>query len=155
VYGSPLQWPGYDPTSCGAEGSNGLAANPQTCSGFILAPDAYTGKFDTFGAFKEPQRLTVNLQLAYEPTPTTRLTLVMTGLLDECYQRGYAWDNPSTCVYAQLPSNALAPVGNFVPLSQAPQQLAYPYSSWYNNSQTGFVGQKLPFQAFLTFDVKI
>jgi hypothetical protein len=155
VYGSPLQWPGYDPTTCGAEGSSGLAANPQTCSGFILAPDVYTGKFDTFGAFKEPQRLTVNLQLAYETSPTTRLTLVMTGLLDQCYQRGYAWDNPSTCVYAQLPSNALAPVGNFVPLSQAPQQLAYPYSSWYNNSQTGFVGQKLPFQAFLTFDVKI
>ena len=57
------------------------------------------------------------------------------------------------CVYAQLPSNHLAPAGNFV--TNPPVQLAYPYSSWYNNSQTGFVGQKLPFNAFVTFNLKI
>jgi hypothetical protein len=84
------------------------------------------------------------------------VTLAMTGLTDTCFQRGEPWDNPSTCVYAQLPSNNLAPVGNFVTdPSKIPIQLAYPYSSWYNNSQTGFVGQKLPFGAFLDLSVRI
>jgi hypothetical protein len=80
----------------------------------------------------------------------------MTGLMDQCYQHGYPWDNPTTCVYAHLPSNKLAPVGNFVTdPAQIPIQLKYPYSSWYNNSQTGFVGQRIPFNAFLTLDMKL
>jgi hypothetical protein len=54
-----------------------------------------------------------------------------------------------------LASNLLAPAGNFVPASQTPIQLLYPYGSWYNNSQTGFVGQKLPFNAFLSADIKL
>jgi hypothetical protein len=56
-------------------------------------------------------------------------------------------------VYAQLASNLLAPAGNFV--ADPPIQLKYPYGSWYNNSQTGFVGQKLPFNAFLSADVRL
>ncbi len=151
-YGSPLTYPGYDPLSCTAT-TGGTQADTTTCGSYLFIPDKYSGKFDSFGAYKEPMRLTVNLQLAYQTSPTTHLTLTMTGLLDTCYQRGYEWDNPSTCVYAQLPSNHLAPAGNFV--TDPPIQLAYPYGSWYNNSQTGFVGQKLPFNAFVTFDVKL
>jgi len=154
-YGSPLVWPGYDPVTC-AGASTGLQANPQTCSGYLFIPDKFTGKFDTFGAFAEPSRLTANLQFTYTPSKAVTVTLAMTGLTDTCFQRGEPWDNPSTCVYAQLPSNNLAPVGNFVTdPSKIPIQLAYPYSSWYNNSQTGFVGQKLPFGAFLDLSVRI
>ncbi len=154
-YGSPLIWPGYDPTSCTAA-TTGLQADTTTCSNYLFIPDKYSNKFDTFGAFAEPSRLTANLQLGYEMSHNTKLTVAMTGLTDTCFQRGYAWDNPSTCVYAQLASNLLAPVGNFVTdPSKIPVQLAYPYGSWYNNSQTGFVGQKLPFGIFVDLSTRI
>ncbi len=151
-YGSPLVWPGYDPVTCTGT-TTGNQADTTTCASYLFIPDKYTGKFDTFGALKEPTRLTTNLQLSYEATPKVKFTLTMTGLLDQCFQRREPWDNASTCVYAQLPSNLLAPAGNFV--TSPPPQLAYPYSSWYNNSQTGFVGQKLPFSAFLSADIRL
>jgi len=118
----------------------------------------YTGKFDNQGAFREPTRLTVNFQTAYEFNRKVRAVLTLTGLVDRCYQRGYAWDNSATCVYAQLPSNGLAPVGNFITPGSGiaiPPQLQYPYSSWYNNSQTGYVGQRIPFAAFLNLEIKL
>jgi hypothetical protein len=153
-YGSPLSWPGYDPTTCGALAS-GTEPNTQTCTGAILQPDVYTGGFDKQGAFREPTRFTLNFQTGYEFTKNLRAVLTLTSLIDHCYQRGYRWDNPTTCVYAQLPSNHLAPVGNFVDPSTAPVQLRYPYGSFYNNVQTGFVGQMLPFSAFLNLEVRL
>ena len=155
-YGSPLSYPGYDPTTCGANVGSSLQANTQTCSGYIFIPDKYTGQFDSFGALREPTRLTANLQFGYNSSRNVTFTLAMTGLIDRCFQRGYQWDNGSTCVYSNLASNKLAPAGNFISdPSQVPPQLLYPYGSWYNNSQTGFVGQKLPFGAFVTMDVKL
>ncbi|GAC1409546.1 MAG: hypothetical protein NVSMB64_18330 [Candidatus Velthaea sp.] len=154
-YGSPLTWPGYDPTTCGAALAGTTSADTKTCSSAILQPDIYTGRFDQQGAFREPTRLTVNFQTGYEFNRNVRTVLTLTSLIDHCYQRGYAWDTPSTCVYAQLPSNHLAPVGNFVPLASAPVQLRYPYGSFYNNVQTGFVGQKLPFSAFINLEVRL
>jgi hypothetical protein len=84
------------------------------------------------------------------------LTVAASGLIDHCYQRGYAWDNPSTCVYAQLPSNYISPVGNYVtPTSAAPVQLQYPYGSFYNNVQTGFSGQKMPLTFFANLEFRL
>ena len=80
----------------------------------LFIPDVYTGKFDNQATFREPTRLTANFQIAYEVTPRVRAVLTLTGLIDHCYQRGYAWDNAATCVYAQLPSNGQPPVGNFL-----------------------------------------
>jgi hypothetical protein len=153
-YGAPLSWPGYDPTSCSAPVN---AVNQATsCSVAINIPDVYTGVFDKQGAFEEPTRFTLNFQAGYELSRNTKVTLALTSIIDHCYQRGYAWDNPTTCVYAQLPSNLLAPAGNFItPLSSAPIQLQYPYGSFYNNVQTGFSGQKMPFGAFVTLQMRI
>jgi hypothetical protein len=147
-------YPGYDPTTCAASPSAN-PANSQTCSGYLFIPDKYTGKFDSFGALREPTRLTLNSQFSYDVSKSIKITLTMTGIEDLCFQRKYPWDNGSTCVYSQLASNLLAPAGNFVPAAQTPVQLLYPYGSWYNNSQTGFVGQKLPFNAFLSADIKL
>jgi len=71
-YGSPLSYPGYVPGACAATGSaaadGSFAADPKTCgisplsgNSFLLAPDTYTGRFDTLGAFDQPSRLTFNL----------------------------------------------------------------------------------------------
>jgi hypothetical protein len=154
-YGSPLVYPGYDPTTCAANVGTSTAANTQTCSGYLFIPDKYTGKFDSFGALREPTRLTLNTQFSYDVSKNIKVTLTMTGLEDLCFQRKYPWDNGSTCVYSNLASNLLAPAGNFVSPAQTPVQLLYPYGSWYNNSQTGFVGQKIPFNAFLSADIKL
>ena len=151
-YGSPLVYPGYDPLTCSGT-TAGTAADTTTCSNFLFIPDKFSGKFDSFGAFREPTRLTTNLQLAYQASHAVTFTLAMTGITDTCYQRHEPWDSTSTCVYAQLASNLLAPAGNFV--ADPPIQLKYPYGSWYNNSQTGFVGQKLPFSAFLSADIRL
>ncbi len=151
-YGAPLSTPGYDP-SC-ATTSTPLANG--TCSGQIFIPDQYSGIFDKQGQFEEPTRFTLNLQTGYEFSKNVRLVAAATGIIDHCYQRGYAWDNPTTCVYAQLPSNLLAPVGNTVtPVSSAPVQLQYPYGSFYNNVQTGFTGQKMPLTFFLNLEVRL
>jgi hypothetical protein len=151
-YGSPLVWPGYDPTTCHATVPGGNHADTTTCTqGAIplFIPNPYTGHFDGQGSLQEPSRFTGNLQVGYQLGKGVTATLVMTSLFDQCYQRGYAWDNATTCVYGQLPSNHLAPVGNFFPAGAAPVQLRYPYSSWLNNEWVGFVGQRLPFTAFL------
>jgi Carboxypeptidase regulatory-like domain/TonB dependent receptor len=155
-YGSPLVYPGYDPLTCAGTVGTGNKADTTTCSNFLFIPDAYTGKFDSFGALLQPSRLTANMQFSYEASKNVRVTLAMTGVMDRCFQRGYPWDNGTTCVYAQLASNLLAPAGNFVSNpADVPLQLRFPYGSWYNNSQTGFVGQRLPFSAFLTMDVRL
>jgi hypothetical protein len=152
-YGSPLSTPGYDPSTCTP--MPGLTT-PQTCTGTLAIPDTYSGVFDKQGAFQEPTRLTVNLQTAYEINHNVRVTLAASGLIDHCYQRGYAWDNPSTCVYAQLPSNYIGPTGNYVtPVSSAPVQVQYPYGSFYNNVQTGFSGQKMPLTFFANVEFRL
>ncbi|MDB5042023.1 MAG: hypothetical protein JWN27_2749, partial [Candidatus Eremiobacteraeota bacterium] len=76
---------------------------------------------------------------------------------DKCYQRGYAWDDPNICVYSQLPSGGagVGPSGNFLPIDQTPVQLRYPYGSFSNNLNTGFVGTKIPFQAALDVRLKM
>lgn len=161
-YGSPLAYPGYIP-----DGGCTDPAHPYSCSGFtsasgqgldfLMIPDAFTGKFDNLGAFKEPARLTLNLQTSYDFSKQTRLTLTMTGLVDKCFQRGYAWDNPNICVYSELPSGGagLGPTGNFLPVEQTPVQLRYPYGVFMNNLNTGFVGTRLPFQAALDLRIRI
>ena len=167
-YGSPLAYPGYVPTGCAAAaGAAGavLAADPKTCTGlsavsgqtYLLIPDAFTGRFDTLGAFDEPSRLTLNLGASYAPTKRLTFTGTLTGLVDKCFQRGYAWDDPNICVYSQLPSGGagLGPSGNFLPVGSTPVQFRYPYGVFNNNLNTGFVGSTIPFAAFLSAQVKM
>jgi hypothetical protein len=152
-YGSPLTWPGYDPATCAT------APAPNTATGvpcgMLLIPDVYTGKFDAQGAFVAPSRLTANMQIAYQIDNRVNVTLSMLSLIDQCYQRGYVWDNAMNCQYGQLPSNHLAPVGNFVPLATAPIQLRYPYGVYGNPTNNGFVATRMPFSAFVNVNVKL
>jgi hypothetical protein len=168
-YGSPLAYPGYVPNACsaaaGTANANGVfAADPSTCGGsalsglpFLLQPDAFTGKFDNLGAFNEPERLTLNFAGSYDLTKNVRLSFAVTGLVDTCFQRGYAWDDPHICVYSQLPSGGvgLEPSGNFVPLAQTPVQLRYPYGVFNNNNETGFFGTTIPLQASAELQFKL
>jgi hypothetical protein len=151
-YGSPLVWPGYDPTTC-ASTTAGNTADPTTCGGFIFTPDKFTGKFDNLGQFNQPQRLTMGLQAEYDFSSHISTTLTFANLIDTCYQHRMPWDNGTTCMYAQLASNLLAPAGNFV--ASPPIQLAFPYGNWYNNLEIGQEGQKLPIEATLQVTFKM
>ena len=165
-YGSPLAYPGYIPRACLAAGApaGGVAqADPSTCGGasavsglpFLLIPDAFTGKFDNLGAFDEPQRLDLNFATTYQASKDVKISVILTGLVDTCFQRGYPWDDPHICVYSQLPSGGagLGPSGNFLPIASTPIQLRYPYGVFNNNFNTGFVGTTIPIQA--SFDVQV
>jgi hypothetical protein len=90
------------------------------------------------------------VSLSYEWSPRLKTTFTAANLIDHCWQKGFPWDNTSTCEYAQLASNLLAPAGNFV--ANPPVQLRYPYGSWYNNIEIGQIGQKNPIEA--TFEVE-
>jgi len=168
-YGSPLAYPGYIPSACATVGAVGTAGstvvNPASCAGssksaglpFLLIPDTFTGRFDTLGAFDEPQRITVNFAASYQASKNVKLTLALTGLVDACIQRGYAWDDKNVCVYSQLPSggNAFGPSGNFIPLANTPIQFKYPYGVFNNNLNTGFVGTPIPFDASFNVQIKL
>ena len=157
-YGSPTQWPGYFPNSCYRPGASwrmahANAADPSNCDDGgnlpLFIPDSFTGGYDNLGAFKEPWQLQMGLAFSYDVSPRVTARLNFTNLLDVCGQRGYAWDNPSICVYGSLPTNFLYAAGNFYPNSKSavpPPQLQYPYSFWFNGNNTGFLGVVEPMQ---------
>jgi hypothetical protein len=176
-YGSPLQWGGYDPTTCTAT-LNALmptlpanTADPQNCSGIVFRPDPYNGnKFDTLGSFKEPWQLSASLGISYDVSPKVSAHLSLVNIVDYCGQRGYAWDNGSVCAYGSLPVGIMGPYGGtpdqggFWPNSACltggggctvPPQLLYPYSFWFNGANTGFDGVRIPMEATFSLDIKI
>jgi hypothetical protein len=159
-YGSPLTYPGYVPQSCTEiPGTSDPNAPGKTCTGdtlhggAVFLPDPYTGKFDGLGSLRQPSQLTMNLQLAYSPSKMVTIRVLGSNLYNKCFQRGYAWDSANTCTYSNLPSNILAPSGNF--LTNAPAQVKYPYGPWFNITQVGYWGVLQPFQATLNVDFRI
>lgn len=156
-YGSPLVWPGYVPQSCSKEPSSTPLTPGVSCpggaAGAVFLPDPYSGRFDNLGAFVEPAELTANLQASYDVTPRMTLTVQTVNLYNQCFQRGYAWDNSVTCVYSSLPSNILAPSGNFV--KNPPPQLRYPYGTFFNVTEVGISSVRQPFGFFADLSIKI
>lgn len=152
VYGSPLSWnddiTGLEHPSTGTIFPNQLAGNP------LMIPDPYTGRFDNFGDFKQPSRFTMNMAFGYQMSSRVHSTLTISNIIDQCNQRGYAWEYSHVCMYSTLPSSFLTPTGGSVANAAAngPVQLRYPYAMWLNNNNTGFVGVKMPIEA--TFDVQ-
>jgi hypothetical protein len=157
VYGSPLVYPGYVPQSCTAD----PATTPQdpgvSCSGgALMIPDPYTGnKFDAPGSLRQPSQLTMNLQLSYDISPRMSLTIIANNVYNRCFQRGYAWDDRNTCIYSNLPSNILAPSGNFLASPATPIQVKFPYATWFNNTQLGYTSELQPFQITADLNIKL
>jgi len=153
--------------SCSGTGGPGIApyvtasnGNPFTATkGAIFVPDPYTGSFDSLGALREPSQLVMNLQVSYDINPRMSVTVVANNLYNQCFQRGYAWDTKTACWYSSLPSNVLPPVGPGTQpgafLTNAPQQLQYPYGIWFNNTQVGITSAKQPFQITGELNIKL
>ncbi|MGZ6217268.1 MAG: TonB-dependent receptor domain-containing protein [Vulcanimicrobiaceae bacterium] len=159
VYGSPLVYPGYVPQSCAADPAATPATPGVSCSGgsigALFLPDPYTGKFDAPGSFHQPWQLSANLQMSYDINPRVTVTLIANNIFNKCYQWGTVWDTPTTCIYSNLPSNILAPSGNFLAKSSTPIQVLYPYGNWFNNTQVGYTSALQPFQLTVGLNVKL
>lgn len=169
-YGSPLVWPGYVPQSCTGNPSATPLTPGATCNGFytttaggvttphnvgaIFLPDPYNGyRFDNLGTYLQPQQLSLNLSASYDVSSRITISASAVNIYNQCYQRGYAWDNPQTCVYSTLPSNILAPAGNF--LTKPPVQVKYPYGTFFNITEIGNSSMIQPFNLFVNATVKI
>lgn len=166
-YGSPTQWPGYNPTSCYAPPSSwvathGKAPDPASCDDFgalpLFIPDPFTKGYDNLGAFKQPWQLQMGLAFTYDVSPRITARLNFTNIIDVCGQRGYPWDQSWICAYSSLPTNFLYPAGNFYPnsiSSRPPPQLQYPYAFWFNGNNTGFLGVVQPLQVTGSLTIKL
>jgi Carboxypeptidase regulatory-like domain/TonB dependent receptor/TonB-dependent Receptor Plug Domain len=156
-YGSPLVWPGYVPQSCSRQPAKTPLTPGVSCpggaNGAIFLPDPYSGRFDNLGAFIQPSEFSVNMQASYDITPRMTLTVQAVNLYNQCFQRGFAWDNSVTCVYSSLPSNILAPAGNF--LKNPPRQLRYPYGTFFNVTEVGISSVRQPFGFFADLNIKL
>lgn len=143
-YGTPLAMIGNDP----------LTGNTSQ----IVIPDDFTGQFDNMGAFMQPSRFTGNLAFGYELTKRAQLSIAMASIFDSCHQRGYAWDRTNFCAYTTLPFN-VAPNSStfFNSFNSAPgdPNYKYPYTVQNGNNNTQFIGTRIPFQAYVTLQLKI
>jgi hypothetical protein len=163
-YGSPLVYPGYVPQYCSRQPAlspttPGVScANPNNFTApigsAIFIPNPYTGnQFDNLGALREPSQFTLNLQMSYEVSPRVSLTATVDNIVNACGQRGYAWDNNTTCTYGNLPSNVLPSSGNF--LTKPPIQVKYPYGTFFNITEVGATAVIQPLSFFVNFNVKL
>ena len=103
-YGTPGDFQGLDPRTCTANQAsigvttapNPLAADYTSCShaavgasgtapGYLWIPDPYTGKFPSFGAFRQPWQFNMGMQIQYAATPRTTLNLSIVNLVNRCF----------------------------------------------------------------------
>ena len=168
-YGAPETTNGFDPSTCAGPnlgalapgdprypfGGSGDAANAQSCTGSLVIPDQYTGKFDAIGAFVEPSELNVHLGISYQATPNVTYAVNLANLVNTCFggsKEPWVSGNSKYCNYA---SNAyfVPPAGNFFnPTTTIQQYVKYPY--WPNaTGDNGINTIPQPFSA--TFSVQI
>ncbi len=100
-YGSPLDIQGYDPRSCSLNSAgSGITklspkTNPLQCNyldarnigqnGYLYIPDPQTGVFSAMGSYENPSLIAGNLQIAYDLSPSIKLTLLGSGLFRSCF----------------------------------------------------------------------
>jgi hypothetical protein len=70
-----------DYTSCHAAqvGANG------TTPGYIWIPNPYTGKFNTFGQYRQPWEFNMGLQLSYTLSPNATANVAVVNLVNSCF----------------------------------------------------------------------
>jgi len=90
-YGEPLSGFGIDPSSCTGDprypygASGGAAYDAMTCGNTIAAPDPYTHLFDGIGAFRGPSQFLMHMQISYDLSSRTTLTMNMANIVNSCF----------------------------------------------------------------------
>ncbi len=177
-YGSPSDVIGLDPRTCSQnQGTSGFTTgNPQnadytscasaaTPSGNLYVPNPETGRFDGFGAFRQPWQLNLGLQVGYDLNPRLRLSLSATNLLNRCFggsatpwSRAFA-PSSTVCGYQANPfyvnnfANGSGPTdaaANGVPLNP---YFAHSFVPSY--ADTTSFGYAQPLQIFARLEVRL
>lgn len=104
TYGAPNDILGLDPRTCGQNnaaagivtaGTDPLRADYTSCgsaetnngtnTGHLYVPDPSTGKFNTFGQYRQPWQFNMGLQMSYEFSPKVRANLTIANLVNQCF----------------------------------------------------------------------
>lgn len=181
-YGMPESTVGADPSTCSALTGATLAGDPRypksgtgtpydatTCTGSLVIPDTYTGKFDQPGAFTNPSQVAVHMQISYEASSRVSFRVNLLNLYNRCYggtKAPWVVDNGHWCSYGTIGNGAaIPPVGNFYNPANSPTNpttaiqrfVQYPYAPGEGvipGSTTAF-GFTQPFDATFQMDVKL
>jgi hypothetical protein len=177
TYGRPLELPGINPAAgCGtplvgsttgdprypfggpAVGTGGGPYDARNCLGSGIAiPDPYTGKFDNFGAFKQPTKVGANFQVTYQWSPRIKLSALAANVFTGCYGgSNVPWKvtgySKAGCVYGGNTSTS----NYYNPGDVIDPQILYPYGPVFGSVFQSVTGaQNNPFQAYFTMEVKI
>jgi Carboxypeptidase regulatory-like domain/TonB dependent receptor/TonB-dependent Receptor Plug Domain len=169
-YGRPTQVVGVNPATCSATLAGSTANDPRYpngaaggspynaayCSGTLLTPDPFTGRFDNYGQFKEPNIFYGNLSLSYDVSPKITARLDLVNVVAKCFGgSGVAWkvSGSAGCNYGPggwYVNNFYNPGDKLDPL------VKYPYNPNFGSVfQSSSGGQANPFQAYFSVNVKL
>jgi Carboxypeptidase regulatory-like domain/TonB dependent receptor len=100
-YGNPADVMGIDPRACTANSAHisgassplqadytscGLAATQNgTEAGVLYIPNPQTGRFDSFGAFRQPSQLNLSMSMGYQITPRIKVNVLLANLANACF----------------------------------------------------------------------
>ncbi|MGA9017762.1 MAG: TonB-dependent receptor [Candidatus Cybelea sp.] len=144
-YGSPLDTNGVDPRACQYNSATtGITkvspkTNPLQCNvlygtgnglgqfGYFYIPDPQTGSF-LFDNYQQPSSIVGNLQVAYDVSPTIRVSLLGANLFHSCFGGSSA---PWTA--ANPPSNVVC---GYLPAGGVLNSTLYP-ANFYNGTGIG------------------
>jgi len=98
-YGEPLSGFGIDPSSCAGTLPSPIAGDPRypygaaggsaydamSCGNTVAAPDPYTHMFDGIGAFRGPSQFLMHMQVSYDLSSRTTLTMNMANIVSSCF----------------------------------------------------------------------
>jgi Carboxypeptidase regulatory-like domain/TonB dependent receptor len=187
-YGSPADFQGLDPRTCrqnqGPSGANiPSAPNPLTADytscraaaigasgttpGYLFIPSPYTGKFDTFGQFKQPWQVNLGLQMRYDLSPRITLNATVANLYQRCFGGS---STPWTTIYPPDHNacsyyrnrfyisnfyNGSSPndiAANGVPLNR---YFSAAFAPSYDGNDVVTYNQVLPLQVYLDLQIKL
>lgn len=172
-YGSPVQGLGIDPAAgCSALASGTTAGDARypygaaggapfdasTCAGAIVTPNFVTGRFDSFGAFREPTEITANLQVTYDVSPRVRITANAVNIYNHCFGGSKVpWSLGSSSIACWYSNSPLGYVGNFYnPGNSIQPAVQFPYGPAFGNVfQQIYGGQANPFNLFVSAEVRL
>ncbi len=171
-YGLPLSTQGVDPAkTCTALPGAGAttAGDPRypgaaigalpydasSCTGAIPIPNIFTNQYDPYGAFTEPNKLSINLSGSYDLSNKVTIRVDLVNLVSTCFGgSNVPWKagGKAGCNYSGYRST-----GNFFnPGDVIQARVAYPYGPTFSNVfQSTSAGQADPFQVYATINFKL
>ncbi|MBV8332376.1 MAG: hypothetical protein JO192_06530, partial [Candidatus Eremiobacteraeota bacterium] len=135
------------------------------CGTLGPVPDTYTGVFDGFGSFLQPNNITMNLQLSYDVSPRVNVTGVLANIFNTCWGGStmpWTFTDHDVCAYVNggSPGAGIAPIGNEYNPAGHDGSIIQPFVKYPYGPNFGVYNQdgnatKAPFNFYVTAKIKI